>query len=311
MQNDAAQPEIETERQALDAKLRILLPPEYQARYEEVQPVSMGSARLKFDSAGRVLWDEIWASFCDLAMAGGPPHKGKLLQAPSPAEIAADPSRQAAVANEICRGIRMVTDLAVEPSPTPGWVRVMCARPVMAAWLARAIAMENVSVHLAGSDFELPAGPHFRVEKEIKNAVTATAKTHHYFDGHMDRAQQRQIEELFAQDPRPLLQPCRQSAPEALESSRQSAAAAIQAATGLPEAGIAYPGWLGLECPSVPAAIWLMRALVTGNMLARREDHVLYVPIHPTLDPHGHRLAATLAPLHRLATHRGLFAPQS
>ena len=63
----------------LDARLRILLPEQYQESYESVQPVSMGSAGLKFAADGQVAWDEIWQSFCDLAMAGGPPHKGALL----------------------------------------------------------------------------------------------------------------------------------------------------------------------------------------------------------------------------------------
>ena len=39
----------------------------------------MRAAGLKYDADGKVAWDEIWGSFCDLAMAGGPPHKGKLL----------------------------------------------------------------------------------------------------------------------------------------------------------------------------------------------------------------------------------------
>ncbi len=47
-------------------------------RYEDVQPVSMGSAGLKFASDGRVAWDEMWGLFCDLALAGGPPHRGRV-----------------------------------------------------------------------------------------------------------------------------------------------------------------------------------------------------------------------------------------
>ena len=65
---------------ALDEKLRIVLPEDYQDHYEDVQPVSMGSAALKFAKDGKVAWDAIWGTFCDLAMAGGPPHKGILLQ---------------------------------------------------------------------------------------------------------------------------------------------------------------------------------------------------------------------------------------
>ena len=38
----------------LDARLRTVLPEAYQDSYETVQPVSMGSAGLKFDGDGRV-----------------------------------------------------------------------------------------------------------------------------------------------------------------------------------------------------------------------------------------------------------------
>ena len=71
--------------ETLDLRLKTLLPEEYRDAYEDVQPISMGSAALKFDVHGRVAWDQIWGSFCDLAMAGGPPHKGTLLEpAPKP-----------------------------------------------------------------------------------------------------------------------------------------------------------------------------------------------------------------------------------
>lgn len=34
---------------------------------------------LQCDTDGRVAWNRIWQAFCDLAIAGGPPHKGRLL----------------------------------------------------------------------------------------------------------------------------------------------------------------------------------------------------------------------------------------
>src|SRR4030095_1221803 len=94
-----------TTLEMLEHRLRTILPKEYQDSYEQVQPVSMGSAGLKCDGDGRVAWDEIWGSFCDLAMAGGPPHKGSLLEPGSPAEIAAQPERHAEVVAEIRRRI--------------------------------------------------------------------------------------------------------------------------------------------------------------------------------------------------------------
>jgi hypothetical protein len=65
-------------------------------------------------------------------------------------------------------------------------------------------------------------------------------------------------------------------------------------------------GWLGLDCPSVGAAIWMMRALVASNVLARREGTVLYVPINPDTDPRGETVAEAVAKAHACATIRGV-----
>ncbi len=303
--NVATQAELD----ALDAKLKAILPEEYEHCYEDVQPVSMGSAGLKFDAAGRVAWDEIWGSFCDLAMAGGPPHKGTLLEPASAAQIEADPVGYRTVVDEICRGIRMVCEVAVEPSPNPGWVRVTCPLDGMAPWLTRAIVMENVSAFTLGDIVELPAGPHYRLEKEIKNVITSIAKTSHYFDSHLWSGQQRTIAEMFAEAAAPLLQPTRLVdgvSPEALAKQREAIASKLTEATGLPGGGAEYFGWVGLECPSVRAAIWMMRALVVGNALARREGQVLYLPVDVAHDPDGERLAVTLQGAYRLAAARGL-----
>ena len=43
--------------EALNYRIRSILPEEYQDSYEEVQPVSMGSAGLKYGVDGRVAWD--------------------------------------------------------------------------------------------------------------------------------------------------------------------------------------------------------------------------------------------------------------
>src|SRR4051794_22873283 len=128
----------------LEQRLTIILPEDYRDSYEDdVQPVSMGSAGLRFDAAGKVAWNEMWDTFCDLAMAGGPPHKGRLLE-PAPADVvAAQPDRYAVVGEEIVRGIRMVCGLDAEWGLTPGWVRVACESEGMAGWLLRAIAIEN------------------------------------------------------------------------------------------------------------------------------------------------------------------------
>jgi len=187
--------------ETLDTRIKTLLPEEYRDSYEAVQPVSMGSAGLKYDADGQVAWDQMWGSFCDLAMAGGPPHKGMLLEPGTEADIDADYGRYDKVVDEICRGIRMVTGLRSYMSPTPGWVSVTCLGDGMAAWLVRAIVMENVAARRRGAILELPAAPHFRLEKEIKNVITVIAKTCHYWLGHMPHEQQQAVAELSWQWP--------------------------------------------------------------------------------------------------------------
>lgn len=162
-----------------------LLPDEYRETLDEVSPTSMGSASLLYDEFGRVAWDKIWTSFCDLAMAGGPPHRGRLLEAVPSYDAAADLVNYQNVVAEIERGISLVTGLSVVQSAALGWVGVQCDSEAMAVWLLRAIIVENVMVRREGSVLYLPAGPSFTVKREIKNVITAVAKSVHYWRAHL------------------------------------------------------------------------------------------------------------------------------
>ena len=263
----------------LEARLQALLPQEYQDSYEDVEPVPMGSAGLKYDADGRVAWNEIWQSFCDLAMAGGPPHKGRLLEPGSADEIAADPDRYAAVTSEICRGITMATGLPSDPSAESGWIHVGCDSDGMAGWLLRAITMENVAVRADDTVLDLPAGPAYRIDKEIKNVVTVIAKTCHYWSGHMWRFEQQAIAELFA---------------------------VMDAESPLLVPAYPRPDWIGFQCPDVRSAVWMTRIMVASNVLARREDTVLLAPVDPVRDPQGKIAEAAQARARRLAALKGL-----
>ncbi len=163
--------------------LRTLLLP----RYQNDMPVSaapMPAADLIYDPDGLVAWDQIWGSFCDLALAGGPPHRGTLLEPVAPETISADPESYQRVLAELERGITMITKLQIIVSKSPGWIGIQCANEKMALWLLRAIVVENISVRREGSVIYLPAGPGFRLEEEIKNVITVIAKTHHYWTEH-------------------------------------------------------------------------------------------------------------------------------
>lgn len=293
--------------EALDLRIRTLLPAQYQDTYQDVQPTPMRSAGLQFDAGGNVAWDRMWGSFCDLAMAGGPPHKGALLEPGTVDEIDAQFDRYDEVVEEICRGIRLVTGLRAYPSPTPGWVSVTCHGDAMAGWLVRAIVMENVDAHHAGAVLELPAAPHFRLEREIKNVITVIAKTCHYWMGHVPLEQQRAIGDLFAAMAleTPLLQPDR-SGESARRNAVQSSAVAdaIERQTGLRRSNRQAEGWLGLECLDVAVAVSMMRALVASNVLSRREETTLFVPINVALDPGGSRVVRAVAGVHEQAATR-------
>lgn len=151
---------------------------------------SMGPAGSRCEPDGGVAWDQIWTTFCDLALAGGPPHRGAHLEPVPKAEVAAETVRYGDVVAEICRGIRMTTGLPAAKGDEPGWVGVGCGCPEEAAWLRFAVTGENVSARRRQAVLRPPAGPSFRAEKEVKNVVVALAKGCHDRDGHLTAAQQ-------------------------------------------------------------------------------------------------------------------------
>lgn len=159
-------------------------------RYQDGRTVSaapMGSAPMRYNEQGQVAWDQMWTDFCDLALAGGPPHRGSLLEPAVPEQVRADPINYACVVAEIERGLSLVTGLPIVRSESPGWIGVQCHDEQMALWLLRAIIVENVCVRREGNVLFLPAGPDFQLEKEIKNVITVLAKTHHYWIEHARR----------------------------------------------------------------------------------------------------------------------------
>ena len=271
---------VAAELAALDAKINALLPPRYQHCYASVSPNSMGSAGLKYGRDGRVAWDEIWTTFCDLALAGGPPHRGKLLEPVSEFEVTAAPSRYRVVVAEIGRAIGMTTGLPVVDGYLPGWVGVRCDSRKEAAWLQFAVNAENVSARRRQSILQLPAGPDFRVEKEIKNVVVALAKTHHYWEGHLTTAQQSLAEEDVCEATTPAEAA---AAPAEYEAALGEVEDALRE-SGLPTSSRRYVGWLGVETAGEEEAVWLLRAVLVEQVLARREESVLYLPVGVTSD---------------------------
>ena len=168
----------------LEERMSAMLPPRYRGPSVTVNSAPMGAAPLKRGPDGTVAWDEMWQGFCELALAGGPSHRGTLLEAVPREEALADPARYAEVLKELERGIRLVTGLDVVDGPA-GWIGVVCRSEEMAIWLMRAIVVENVMARREGAILYLPASPRFTLSGEIRNLVTAVAKTHHYWSQHV------------------------------------------------------------------------------------------------------------------------------
>ena len=226
---------------------------------------------------GKVAWDEVWTTFCDLALAGGPPHRGKYLQPVSPDEVAAEPDKHKSVVAEIIRAIRLTTGATLTESD-PGWVGMKCSSIEEASWLQFAVTAENVAARRKQRLLQLPAGPEFRVEKEIKNVVVAVTKTLHYWDSHLTMTQQS----LAGEADWEVATPADAASPGYDQASREMEA-------GLTSAGFSplmgkYSGWVGIEAPDDVAAVWLLRAVLVERVLARREEHIVYLPIGTVAD---------------------------
>jgi hypothetical protein len=169
----------------------------------------------------------------------------------------------------------------VEKTDTSGWVGVRCESSEEAAWLQLAVIAENVSARRSESVLQLPAGPSFRVEKEIKNVVVALAKSYHYWDGHLTTAQQSLAGEGVWEAATPT---------EASANPSQYDAVMGEVEIGLRESGILpeprrYVGWVGVETASEDQAVWMLRAVLVEQVLARREDKILYAAVGATPNP--------------------------
>ncbi len=142
----------------------------------------MPSAPMQYRDNGDVAWSEMWENFCALALDGGPPHRAEMLTA-QPMPDTHSPTYQLAV-QEIVRGIHEVCGLPAA-EVAPGWIGVTCPSAAMATWLAEAIVAEQVEAHAEGALLRVPVGDYYTVKGEIKNVITAVAKTTHYWGDHL------------------------------------------------------------------------------------------------------------------------------
>ena len=151
----------------------------------------MASAPMKYAEDGSVVWGEMWDSFCALALDGGPPHRATLLAGDPASDPASDGYRFAAA--EIARGVAAVSGLSASPATT-GWLAIDCRSAGMAHWLAEAIIEENVAARAQGTQLLVPVGANYTLTGEIKNVITAVAKTTHYWREHLPQEVQQTLE---------------------------------------------------------------------------------------------------------------------
>jgi sirohydrochlorin cobaltochelatase len=154
----------------------------------------MSSAPFVYREDGRPDWGSMWKTYCELALYGGPPHRGEAnaLTAPSePQQLTTDMK----AVQEIIRGIYETTGLEAQPAE-PGWIAVTCNSRKMAAWLCATIIIENVEARCEGERLLLPASPDFTLEKQIKSVITVLAKTNHYWQAHVNGGYSPQLDTI-------------------------------------------------------------------------------------------------------------------
>jgi hypothetical protein len=144
-------------------------------------PPPMASARFLWRADGRPDWGAMWGGFCDLALLGGPPHRGlhNALQMPAPNPGVPLADDMTAV-DEIQRGIWETTGLKSVVT-SPGWLEVLCESRKMAAWLCAIIILENIEARCEDDRLLVPGDPSFTLQDQVKSIITVVAKTYGFW----------------------------------------------------------------------------------------------------------------------------------
>lgn len=154
---------------------------------EPIIPLPMSAAPFKYRDNGQPDWGAMWTGFCELALYGGPPHRGADAALVKP-EVAAGDIRRDEMVDEIIRGIEETTGLIAEPAPG-GWLRIACDSKRMAAWLCATIILENVDARVEGADLFVPGDAGFELKDQVKSVITVVAKSNHYWQTHIANEQ--------------------------------------------------------------------------------------------------------------------------
>jgi sirohydrochlorin cobaltochelatase len=147
----------------------------------------MSSASFVYRDDGTPDWAAMWSGFCELALFGGPPHRGEdsaLLAGRAPDSRPASHASEFDAIAEIRRGIYETTGLETGDI-ADGWLAVRCDSRKMAAWLCASIILENVDARCEDDVLYVPARADYELKNEVKSVITVVAKTHHYWLEHV------------------------------------------------------------------------------------------------------------------------------
>ncbi|MGC4003132.1 MAG: hypothetical protein QM811_08340 [Pirellulales bacterium] len=145
----------------------------------------------------------------------------------------------------------------------------------------------------------VPAGPRFRVEKEIKNVVVGVAKTCHYLFDHTEPEDQPHgaVPTLI----RPPTTDERLALGENYDRAVSALRTSIESSTGLTTRLVDAAGWIGVDCSDEETRCGCC-AVAVDDILVRREDATLCVPIdHRAADDALAKTAAAVATAYRLS----------
>lgn len=166
----------------LRAWLRARAKPTALTTFDPGASAPMSSAPFEFLPDGRPDWGAMWTTFCELALYGGPPHRGEDNPVPEPGD-STQPLR-GEMLTELQRGITETTGLESRSTDEP-WLSIRCHSTRMAAWMCAAIILENVDARCEREQLQVPACQGFELKNEIKSLITVIAKVHHYWQAHL------------------------------------------------------------------------------------------------------------------------------
>jgi sirohydrochlorin cobaltochelatase len=148
---------------------------------EPTQNSVMSAAPFVYRPDGSPDWGSMWQTFCELALYGGPPHRGEDSALTEPAAAGTMTPELLA---ELQRGIKEVSGLESDLR-SESWLAVHCGSKRMAAWMCAAIILENVEARCEANDLLLPAAEGFELTNEVKSLITVIAKVNHYWQAHL------------------------------------------------------------------------------------------------------------------------------